>query len=462
MPFTNTSRVSRPALRICSILAWSIVLAVALLMVCVLPAQAAPATVAGKITGKLPSSSRAVTEIRAFDIGRALLVAKATAPRSGSFRLSLPAGAYVLETSITPERGRKGAGVRRVTPVTLAVGQRRGALKIAKPTAGSSDIASAGARAAYSQESGAITPGTIAFSVENFAGATGDLGVMNSGLTWLLQTDLASTPCRSAEVANASDRAVVERELAFGKSKYVDPSTRITRNFVLPDIVVRGRLQTHGKNLGYLLTLVDGRTGILLETVSGTLAGNGLFGGERRLAAQLANRLCAYGEVFEVTFTGTGMANFAPYSATGRLNAETVTAKPTQKDALGPIAWEGSAPVSWINETVTSKTDCSYTNFVSGGTWTAKLTRVGDQLQVQWLTDPGSTEMVTALCPNSEGGQDSFPGLVGTALLDSQPSNFLLPADATQKITMALDDQGFGWKNDLALTVRTVRVAPLG
>jgi hypothetical protein len=203
---------------------------------------------------------------------------------------------------------------------------------------------------------------------------------------------------------------------------------------------------------------VDGRTGKILETVSGTLAGSELFEAEQRLAKRLARRLCAYGEVFEVTFTGTGTGNFA----TGTLSAEKITAKPTEKDAQGPTRWEGSAPVSWTNVTVTSKTDCSYTDPVSGGTWTAELARADDGLEVQWFAAGGAAGTATVVCPTGDGGEARVPGQPTTALIGSMPDKFVLPANGMQQITGGLKDQGDGWDNTLELKVRTVRVEPLG
>src|SRR5215218_10050639 len=139
-------------------LASSIVIAAGLLAGGAFPAAAATPTVVGKVTGKLPSSSRAATEIRAIDVGTGSLVGKATVSRKGAFKLALPPGGYLIETSITPETGRPKAAVERFIPLTLADGQRRGAVKIAKPTARSSAALSPGARAAYTQEKGGINP----------------------------------------------------------------------------------------------------------------------------------------------------------------------------------------------------------------------------------------------------------------------------------------------------------------
>lgn len=436
----------------------SVAIAAALLASGALSAVAPAPTVVGTVTGRLPAPSRAVVEIRAFDAASARMVAKATVSRTSAFRLALDPGGYVLVTGVVPRRGRGGAVAWRVTPLTLAPGQRRTRVTIALPTGKAGQ--SGGRHPAYSQESGAITPGRIAFSVERFTGATGDLGVMNRGLADLLQTDLSSTPCRTALVANASDRAVIEGELGFQRSRYVDPSTRVVRNFVTPDIVVRGRLQTRGADLVYTLVLVDRRTGRTLETLSGALLGADLFAAEQQLAARLAGRLCAYGEVFEVTFTGTGAGIFATHSASGTLSATPITARPVAKDAGGAIRWEGSAPVSWTNVAITSTTVCSYVDPVSGGTWGARLARAGESLEVEWLADGGATGTATVVC-SGQGNEVRIPGQPTTALLGSQPAKFLLPATGMQPVTGGLKNQGYGWDNVLELKVRTIRVERL-
>jgi hypothetical protein len=284
---------------------------------------------------------------------------------------------------------------------------------------------------------------------------------MNRGLPDLLGTDLGSTPCRTAQVATGRLRQLVEDELEFQKSKYVDPSTRVTRNFIEPDIAVRGRLQTRGANLGYTLMLVDSRTGKVLETVSGTLPESTLLQAEEQLAKRVAKRLCAYGEVYEVTYTGTGTADFATHSATGTLSADTITAKPTAKDGGGATHWEGSAPVSWTNVAVASKTDCSYADPISGGTWTAKLERAGEGLQVQWLADSGSMGTATIVCPDGDGGEARTAGQPTTGLVGSEPGTFVLPTDGMQAITGGFKSEGDGWDNTLELKVRTIRVEPL-
>jgi hypothetical protein len=421
-------------------------------------AGAAAPTVTGKVTGDLPPKSEALTEIRVFDLAEAGLVAKATPKQGGTFRLGLPPGAYLLMTTVTPEEGRAGASVRRAIPLTLAGGQRRSGVKITKSNGGASAVGPPSARAAYTQESGAINPGDVAFSIENFTGATGDLGVMNRGLSAMLQTDLTTTPCRSTLVANSSDLALIRRELNLGKSRYFDPSSVPRRNFIRADIVVRGGLQTRGDDLGYTVTLVDARTGRRLETLSGTMQGERIFEAEQALAARLAKRICAYGEVFEVTLTGTGAAHFATHSATGTLSAQPITAPPTERDARGPTRWQASAPIAWTGLAVSSTTECSYVDPVSGGSWNVTLGRAGGGMEVEWGADNGATATVTVTCPSPA---PPIPGQPATSLIGSGPVKFVLPQVGRQQITGGLMEGGDGWTNVLELRVRTIRVQRL-
>lgn len=435
------------------------VAALAGVLIAVPAAPAAGPTVTGSVTGRLPPATRALTAIRAIELGGAQVAATEHVGAKGVFRLALAPGAYVLDVSVTPRRGRAGA-VRRAVPVSIAPGQRRRALRIATPTARSAAV---GARAASTQESGAINPGRIAFLVEEFAGATGVFSGMDRGLTEMLGVDPSSNPpCRTAQVAGARDRTLVLRELKLQKSKYFDPSTRVKRNFILPDILIRGRLRSHGDALAYTVTLVDARTRVALETLSGTMPSATFFDAEQRLAAQLPRRICAYGEVFEVTYTGTGTANFPTHSAAGTLSAQAITAKPTAHDARGPTRWEGTAPMGWTGVTATSKIDCSFRDFLSGGTWTAKLDRVGETLRVLWIADPASNGTATVACPDAGGTESTIAGQPTTSLVDAGPDPFILPSTGAQAITGALDDQGFGWDDALELKVRTTMVQRLG
>ena len=445
---------NRPGRRVAATTA---VAALAGVLIAVPGAGAAAPTVTGSVTGKLPPASRALTAVRAIELGRAQVAATAHVGAKGAFRLALAPGAYVLDVSVTPRRGR---AAHRAVPVSIARGQRRRGVRIARP---GTRAAAVGARAAVTQESGAIDPGRIAFVVEEFAGATGVFSGMDRGLTEMLGVDLSSNPpCRTAQVAGARDRALVLQELKLQRSKYFDPSTRVKRNFILPDILIRGRLRSHGATLAYTVTLVDARTRVALETLSGTMPSATFFEAEQRLAAQLAKRICGYGEVFELTYTGTGTGNFPTHSAAGTLSAQAITAKPTAHDAQGATRWEGTSPMSWTGVTATSKIDCSFRDFLSGGMWTAKLDRVGETLRVLWIADPASNGTATVACPDGSGTESTIAGQPTTSLVDAGPDPFILPSTGAQAISGALDDQGFGWDDALELKVRTTMVQRLG
>ena len=383
---------NRPGRRVAATTA---VAALAGVLIAVPGAGAAAPTVTGSVTGKLPPASRALTAVRAIELGAAQVAATAHVGAKGAFRLALAPGAYVLDVSVTPRRGR---AAHRAVPVSIAPGQRRRGMRIAKPGA---RAAAVGARAAVTQESGAIDPGRIAFVVEEFAGATGVFSGMDRGLDRdarrrpLEQPSMSHGPGRGSARPCARPAGAQAPEVQVLRS--IDPRQAQLHPAGHPD---PGRLRSHGATLAYTVTLVDARTRVALETLSGTMPSATFFEAEQRLAAQLAKRICAYGEVFELTYTGTGTGNFPTHSAAGTLSAQAITAKPTAHDAQGATRWEGTSPMSWTGVTATSKIDCSFRDFLSGGTWTAKLDRVGETLRVLWIADPASNGTATVACPD--------------------------------------------------------------
>jgi hypothetical protein len=114
--------------------------------------------------------------------------------------------------------------------------------------------------------------------------------------------------------------------------------------------------------------------------------------------------------------------------------------------------------MSWTDVTATSKIECSFRDFLSGGTWSAKLQRVDETLRVLWIADPASSGTATVVCPDGGDGETSIPGQPTTSLVDAGPDPFILPPSGTQAISGKLDDQGFGWDDALQLTVRTTMV----
>ena len=87
-----------------------------------LPGAAAAAARPGSLAGTFPVPRGGQGELRVVDAATGGVAATRTLPRSGAFRLTLPAGAYLLVGAAVTRRGR--ATTTATLPVTLRVGQR--------------------------------------------------------------------------------------------------------------------------------------------------------------------------------------------------------------------------------------------------------------------------------------------------------------------------------------------------
>ncbi len=256
---------------------------------------AASGVVSGTLAGPLPKTGSGEALVSVVSLSDFRVVAARTLGRTGTFSLSVPAGTYALVATVVSFHG---AIVSRAVAVSVRSGQRRTKLRLSvkKPKKKKTRKKRPGARAAYVQQSGKATTG-VAYTVENFTGATGDLSVLNRGLTDMLAADLAGSGkagCPSAEVANSSDRKLLQAELDLSNSPAVDPSTKLKRDFIVPDITVRGTLQAAAdqKSVGYVITLEDSRTGEVFDTLNGSLSAASFSGGESSLAKTLGGHLC--------------------------------------------------------------------------------------------------------------------------------------------------------------------------
>ena len=93
---------------------------------------------------------------------------------------------------------------------------------------------------------------------------------------------------------------------------------------------------------------------------------------------------------------------------------------------------------------------------MSGGTWSARLARVGESGELEWFADRVPWDGDRRV----HRRRDPDPGQPTLALIGSQPAKFRLPATAVQPVRGGLTDQGYGWDNTLELKVRTIRVEP--
>lgn len=419
-----------------------------------LPGAAAAAARPGSLAGTFPVPRGGQGELRVVDAATGGVAATRTLPRSGAFRLTLPAGAYLLVGAAVTRRGR--ATTTATLPVTLRVGQRRKKLPLRRSTR----KAERRARRAFVQERGQVTAGSVAVEIPSFTGATGDLSVFNRGMAAMLITDVTNGADECGVTVREVDRiADVIAELELSRSPYVDPSTRVERNFIVSDVAVRGRLETQagGSRLGYDVRIVDTRTGETLSRIQGTMATDDVFAGEQALAGKLNDELCKLSDVYEVTLDLTGSGTFATHLAGGRIQATLRATRPNRRARV----WTGEGQLAWSELNFVSKIpDCSYTDPVGPVVpWTVKLTDTGNgQLNVEWRPSTNDMATATVRCDKSAVGGQPGPGIV-----DTRPTEFAVPhAGGRQPLAGGYTAGGDGWQNSGSITITPKGVTRVG
>ncbi len=387
-------------------------------------------TFAGTLGVAVPKG--ALTSVQAVSRADGTIAASIAARRSGAFSLSLAPGTYLVIGTIVPRPG--GGRVTQVrTGVTLKAGQKRAKANLKKAKRERKKARRSGARAAFVQERGQLTPGRLAVAIPTFTGpATGELGAVLPGLSELMTNDVlrvGSGECDLAVIATGRARAEVIKELEFQQSRYVDPSTRATRNLIIADVEVRGTLtEAPGGKAKVELRIVDARSGKEYKRLSDTLDSGDLFDGLERLSEQTARELCKLHDAYEITLDVKGEGNFATHSATGTLKS-TLRARRTEPER--PV-WRDSGPLAWQNVAFTSKLPrCPYIDPVVPGTsWSVTILDAGaGSLHVTWgLQAPDATTASVDCLPEPEGADPPpIPGQPGPSLLATGPLSFTVP-----------------------------------
>lgn len=413
---------------------------------------AKPGVVAGSLGATVPRGATA--DVRAINRATGAVAAARGVGRSGRFSLSLPGGAYTIVASVV----RPGARATQVVSgVTLKAGQRRTKTNLKRKRKKKPKRA----RAAYVQERGQVTPGSIALEIPDVTGSlSGDFSAVRRGLNDLAVTDLvggyAKVDCDIA-VLEVDRRADVLKELEFQQSPYVDPSTRVQRNFVLGDVEVVGRAtQVGADRIEVTYGLRDKRTGADLGSVTGTAGGDRFFEDLERLSQELANEVCKLSDTYEVTIDVRGQGNFATHASSAAMQA-TLKARRASRKAR---TWTQTGPIAWTPPAIVSKTECAYIAPVAPTVaWTVTLTVAGeDRLKVEWGLDASDMSTASIDCPPS-GPKDPdpppIPGQPGTALLTTGPTSFLLPfAGGVEQLRGEVSDGGDGFFNTGTVTVK--------
>ena len=440
-------------------------LAGAVLLAAPSAALAANGSVAGSLSTK--PAKQAQASVLATSLADGGVVSASAVSAGGTFKVSLPAGAYAISTVVVPAPGG-GATSTGAFPVSLKSGQKRTKIKVttkkAKTRKGKK---SALASRSYVQEKGQVTPGVPAFAVEDFTGAppTGDWQFMNQALTDLLITDLVGkTPCKTAVVANQRDRKLLEHELELQKSKYFDPKTRSKRNFIISDLTVSGTISVaaDGQSAAVNVTITDARTGQLVDSFPATLPHDGFFEAEEQLAKSVAERVCRRPAAYELTLAVNGQATFATHAASGTVNTTLTALRSGGEAGQPPAAWSGVGPLAWEGLTVTSKTPpCTYAPEPNSSSWSVSLGVVGDtQVQVDWSFASAAMATFTVTCPSDDGPPAVIAGQAGPALIGIAPTSATLPlAGGTVPLAGGITQGTDGWTNTGQLVVKPIWAA---
>jgi len=428
-------------------------------------AVAAPAngTFAGSLGAPVPKGAQG--SVRAIDRATGALVAAKPVARSGKFSLSLPGGSYVLVGTVVPvKRGAKITQTR--IGVSLRPGQRR---RNASLKARKRKKKAARGHAAYVQEHGEVTPGRVAVQIYDVTGnVTGDFKVVLPGLNDLLLDDVlngaAGQEC-GVTVLEVDRLADVLKELEFEQSPYVDPATRVERNFALGDVEVRGTLSPVAGSpdaTDLSLKLLDKTTGAVLDQVAGRLDRATFFDDLSTVGRKLGDALCKLSDVYEVTLDVNGRGDFATHNGSGTLHAVLRARRPDAKAKR----WTGEGALQWGDLAVATKIpECPLVSPVAPAiTWTATiaLTPTGE-LEVTW--GPSGNEMATATVdcvPSGPGEPDPppIPGMPIVSLLNTGPLTFTVPPEGgTQALSGEVVSDGDGFRDSGTITVKPAGVA---
>ena len=400
-------------------------------------AGAAPGSLAGSVSGgKVVSGSGGRTIVSAVNVANGQIVASGFAGAGGTYRLGVPAGQYVVTTSVVPRRGRV---VEAIAPIARVRAGKKTAVRVSlkrrrapkpKRKRRARRPAPRGPRVA------AVAP-IVAVKEIAFRGPGDgpDAKYLGKGLSELLQHDMVDgRPGCEPKTMESMRRSEVDREIAFQKSGYTDKKTRGKVEHIPPQITIEGSVTVaaDGTTTWDVRLLDRTNNGAPVGGDYGTLPPGGDF---LEAASQIGNRLLDQlcGVTYDVTLTASGSGDFATHSATATYLTK-VVAVPGGGVGRLPSSWTGQAVAQWENIVVTPKIACAYTNILTGGVMTVKLSITLDgKLNVRWQTDRGGAEATAAVdCPPDNVGDPDPPPVPGQPLVDlgfAQPQDFELPAD---------------------------------
>ena len=429
----------------------AVALALAALATTAADASAKPGSFAGSLGIKVPKGAEA--DVRAVNRATRTVAAARSVGRNGKFKLTLAPATYLVVGTVMTPRGKL---VQKRIGVSLRSGQKR---KRTSLTAPKRKRRPRRARPAFVQERGNVTPGRVAIEILDATGSTGDpdWDVFKGGINDVLMHHVFEEQNCGIAILEVDRRADLIKELEFQQSPYVDPSTRVTRNFILGDVELRSSIsRAAGNRAKVRTTIVDKRTGKTLGGRETTLSAERWPDQLERLGKQLADDLCKLSDVYEVTLDVSGEGRFATHTSTGSIR----TTLRARREDPGRKVWRATGPLQWSDVGFVTKIgECPYVESVIPAiTWSVTILDAGDgNLRVTWLRDGNDGTTASVDCrPSGPGDPDPppIPGQPGISLLTTGPETFEVPyAGGAQAVSGVVSDGTDGFFNSGTITV---------
>ena len=402
-------------------------------------AQAAPkrATLSGSIGVTAPASGHAL--VRAVSLADGSIVAARVLPKNGAFKLSLPAGSYLMvgtalsDTRVTTTR----------IAVTLKPGQKRAKTKLTAKLRTTKARARASHRSFYRAQGGSGKRGVSAVGINPFSGppaTAGEMHYLAKGAADIMTVDLANDiarKCPAKVLVHEVNPAIVNAlraEATLGRSPYADRGSFPPAHRIISNVRVDGVIAGDGASATSTITIRDTGTGEIIATLTEPLGGDPFAALERQttdLAAIVCDRVGGYDVKLDVRAGFTSPF----YTASGRFTGTLIAEQST------PGTWSGSADFAWKNSTFAPNDGCALLNPLAPRVrWSAEISAEGtDRIRVSWNVAGDDHVTVTRDCPPENAGSYDPPPdtrAPGVSIGSPEPMSFTLPkAGGTRSIT---------------------------
>ena len=276
-------------------------------------------TVAGHVTVALRPSAGSVTVARAIDAENGTIAASRRIGASGSFQFAVTPGVYLVIVEKVSLHAPPVTGFGRLA---RAHAGRRSVIPTIKPGSAAKRTLSATEGVELESATGRVDVAANgpAVAVKEMT-VSGPYAIVAKGLDDLLYTYLFGSSCYV--LVEWEKRALILNEIRFQRSRYGDPSTRITPRLIAPTVFVEGSVATTEAGSRWSIRARDVASGQIIASDSGSAAWTPYVEAwasiGRRLRAQVEKELCgrfmgsfsgrtregAGGQTLDYSFAGT-------------------------------------------------------------------------------------------------------------------------------------------------------------